>query len=97
MDPETVNRRAGELQLVDVREPEEWQDCHLPGARHIPMAQVDQRLDELDPDRPVVTVCRSGARSAQVAEALAGRGYDAANMDGGQEAWQQQGLPVVTD
>jgi len=57
--------------LVDVREPAEWAPGHAEGARHIPLAQLGQRQRELPAGRPVITLCRSGARSARAATLLA--------------------------
>jgi rhodanese-related sulfurtransferase len=91
--PQQVAARLTELQLIDVREPDEWEAGRIEGARHIPMSELGGRLDELDDGRPVVAVCRSGARSDRVAEALRARGYDAHNLDGGMLAWEQAGLP----
>ncbi len=81
--------------LVDVREPDEWAAGHAQGAHHIPLAQLGQRQRELPADRPVITVCRSGARSARAATLLAGQGRDATNLRGGMRAWAAAGLPVV--
>lgn len=81
--------------LVDVREPDEWAAGHAQGARHIPLAQLGQRQRELPDDRPVITVCRSGARSARAATLLAEHGRDATNLSGGMRAWAAAGLPVV--
>ena len=54
-------------------------------------------MEELDPDRPVVTVCRSGQRSDRAAQWLAGEGFDAENLDGGMAAWAQAGLDYRAD
>jgi rhodanese-related sulfurtransferase len=83
--------------LVDVREPAEWAAGHAEGARHIPLAQLGQRQRELPVGRPVITVCRSGARSARAATLLAEQGRDASNLDGGMRAWAAAGLSVVTE
>jgi len=83
--------------LVDVREPAEWAAGHAEGARHIPLAQLGQRQRELPAGRPVITVCRSGARSARAATLLAEQGCDASNLEGGMRAWAAAGLPVVTE
>ena len=83
--------------LVDVREPAEWAAGHAQGARHIPLAQLGQGHSELPVGRPVITVCRSGARSARAATLLAEQGADASNLDGGMRAWAAAGLPVVTE
>jgi rhodanese-related sulfurtransferase len=82
---------------VDVREPAEWAAGHAEGAWHIPLAQLGQGHGELRVGRPVITVCRSGARSARAATLLAGQGADASNLDGGMRAWAAAGLPVVTE
>lgn len=82
-------------QVIDVREDFEVAEGMVPGARHIPMGEILGRLDELDKARPVYVVCRSGARSARVAEALESLGYEAHSMVGGMMQWQGEGRPVV--
>lgn len=94
MNPRQVLDQKQRLQIIDVREPEEWARGHIEGAHHIPMNDVPARLGEIDRERPVVTVCRSGARSGQVAAYLAQAGFTVHNMDGGMSTWQRQGLPV---
>ena len=96
MDPTEVADRLDELQLLDVREPEEWEAGRIEGAIHIPLGEINGRIGEIDRSRPLVAVCRSGARSGRVAEALRTRGYDAENLDGGMQAWEQAGLPFST-
>ena len=81
--------------LLDVREPHEWQAGHAPRARHIPLGQLPRRAAELPERRAVVTVCRSGARSARAAAMLARNGRDVSNLAGGMRAWARAGLPVV--
>jgi len=88
----SVDPRAA---LVDVRENTEWQQGHVAGSRHIPMGELVARIGEVPTDRPVVVVCHSGHRSAQVTAWLVAQGYDAANLDGGLVAWAQAGLPLV--
>ncbi|MCJ8505153.1 rhodanese-like domain-containing protein [Kocuria flava] len=98
---ETVDvERAQELLgagavLVDVRTPQEYRAGHAPGARHIPLDALGTRRRELSPERPVVLVCRSGARSAAAARQLAEAGYDVASLRGGMQAWQRAGQRVV--
>ena len=82
--------------LLDVREPYEWQAGHAPRARHIPLGQLSRRAAELPEHRAVVTVCRSGARSARAAAMLARDGREVSNLAGGMRAWARAGLPVVT-
>jgi rhodanese-related sulfurtransferase len=83
--------------LVDVREDDEWADGHAPAAILLPMSQFSERAGELPKDRLIVCVCHVGGRSARVAEALNGAGWQAVNLIGGMEAWQRAGLPVVQD
>lgn len=86
---------AGEALLLDVREHEEWTPGHAASAVHVPMGEL--RQDSVPRDRPVLTVCRVGGRSAAVAEALESIGYDVRNVTGGMLAWASAGLPVVRD
>jgi rhodanese-related sulfurtransferase len=88
-------RATQDLQIVDVREPGEWRDGHIAGAAHIPLGDLGARHAELDPQRPIVMVCRSGNRSAHATRALITAGYaDVANLTGGMLAWARAGLPV---
>ena len=97
MDPATLASEMSRFQVVDVRYPNEWEAGHIDGAVHIPGDSIFDRVGELDPTRPVVTVCRSGDRSAEAAEDLAGEGFDVQNLEGGMDAWVAQGLPIRTD
>ncbi|MDH3706186.1 MAG: rhodanese-like domain-containing protein [Acidimicrobiia bacterium] len=82
---------GGDGQLVDVREPHEVANGTLPGARNIPLGELPIRIDELDPDRPVVLLCRSGVRSTQAAELLTDEGFgDVVNLAGGMLAYDEQ-------
>src|SRR5687767_8423780 len=94
MDPQTVADRLDQLQLVDVRYDKEWQEGHIEGAVNIPEDDLEDRLGELDRNRPVVTVCRAGTRSDDAAEWLRGQGFEAENLDGGMLAWKWAGLPI---
>lgn len=81
--------------LLDVREDDEWAAGHAPMARHLPMNALPDRAGELDPSVPVVCVCRLGGRSAAVAAALVGAGFDVTNLAGGMVAWEAAGFDVV--
>lgn len=87
--------RAAPL-ILDVREPWEFDTCHIPGARLIPMQQIPARLHELPQETDVVVVCHHGARSMQVANYLAqaGRGR-LFNLSGGVAAWAAQVDPAM--
>ncbi|MGB7363868.1 MAG: rhodanese-like domain-containing protein [Rhodococcus sp. (in: high G+C Gram-positive bacteria)] len=91
---EVPQQHAGAV-LLDVREDDEWQQGHAPGAIHIPMGEVPSRLADLGVDGDLFVVCRSGGRSARVVEYLLHAGVDAVNVDGGMVAWQQAGMPIV--
>lgn len=76
-----------DCQLIDVREPDEVASGTLPGARNVPLGELAARVDELDPDRRVVLLCRSGARSGRAADYLASIGFvDVVNLSGGMMA-----------
>ncbi|WP_051406790.1 rhodanese-like domain-containing protein [Nocardia sp. CNY236] len=83
--------------LLDVRELEEWELGHAPGALHIPMVDIPLRIDELDYDREVYVVCRHGGRSVRVVEYLVHIGYEAVQVGGGMVAWQRAGRPLVAE
>jgi rhodanese-related sulfurtransferase len=86
---------AGEIQLVDVREPHEWEAGRIPGdVAHIPMGALSQQAATIDRDKPVVFQCHSGARSLMAAQAFRAAGYDAYSLAGGLLAWEDAGLPV---
>ncbi len=96
MTPAELKARRGEVQIVDVRWPNEWEAGRIEGALNIPQDELDDRLSEIDRSRPVVTVCRSGMRSAAAAEQLPAEGFQADNLDGGMLAWAEEGLHVTT-
>lgn len=84
------------IQLIDVREPEEHALYHLPGARLIPLGEIEARAGELDPGRPVFTVCARGRRSLSAAGILLERGFaEVTSLAGGTEGWKDAGLPLV--
>jgi rhodanese-related sulfurtransferase len=84
-------------QLIDVRADHEWEAGRIPGAKHLPLADLDERFGEIDADRPVVLYCRGGTRSSMATEALATAGYDAAKLSEGIVGWEEAGLPVEPD
>jgi len=92
-----AGRRRSSALILDVREDFEVSEGIIPGAKHIPMGQLRGRLSELNPAVPVVVVCRSGNRSARVADALSEAGFAADTMAGGMTAWTGVGLLTTRD
>ncbi|MBA2764404.1 MAG: rhodanese-like domain-containing protein [Thermoleophilaceae bacterium] len=99
LTPERVREllAAGEIQLIDVREPHEWEAGRIEGARHVELTQLSSEAASIDRGRPVVFQCRIGARSTMAAEAFRASGYEAFNLGGGILAWVQAGLPLIPD
>ena len=98
LPPEELYRRllAGErMQLVDVREAVEFAGLHIGLADLVPLAELERRVGELERDRPIVCICRSGQRSSQAAGKLAALGFPAVSqLEGGLIAWEKAGLPL---
>jgi len=93
IEPDWLEEHLGDAQIVDVREPDEFNGSlgHLPGARLIPLGRLAGEAGTLSKERPVVTVCRSGARSAQAAVLLNKAGHvRVANLAGGMLRWRAQ-------
>ncbi|WP_047981113.1 rhodanese-like domain-containing protein [Ornithinibacillus contaminans] len=81
--------KSGEkLNIIDVREDEEVAMGKIPGARHIKLGEIPERLDELDQDEHYYMVCRSGGRSGRACEFLIDNGFNVTNMTGGMLAWE---------
>ena len=88
-------REQPDVMILDVREQDEWDAGHIPGAVFMPMGQVPNRLSEIPKDKTVIVQCRSGNRSSQVTDFLVQQGFtNVHNMAGGLNAWQSAGLPV---
>lgn len=81
--------------LIDVRNPDEYEDGHVAGARLIPLPEIADRAGEVPRDTPVYVICAMGGRSRRACEFLAGQGVDATNIAGGTKGWIEAGLPVT--
>ena len=92
-----VNEIPADAAILDVREDDEWALGRAAGAQHIPLGQLPDRLEELDPDTDYYLICRTGGRSARAAEFMTGRGYSAINVAGGSGAWLEAGKPMEAD
>ena len=80
-----------EVTILDVRQPGEYEEGHVPGAKLVPLAVLSDSLDEIDPALPVVVYCAIGGRSRAAAQILAGKGYDQViNLSGGFKVWNGQ-------
>jgi len=99
-EPREVSREearkliADGAQLVDVRAEHEWEAGRIPGAKHVPLAELGERADEIEKGRPVVLYCRGGNRSTMATEALAEAGYDAVKLSEGIVGWVDEGLSL---
>jgi sulfur dioxygenase len=98
VQPEWLAEHLAEVTVLDVREPAEWRGelGRIDGAMLLPLGELRARLGELPRDRPIVAVCRSGARSAQAQQILENAGLArAANLNGGMLRWRSLELPVA--
>ncbi len=86
-----------EVYLLDVREDDEWAAGHAPDAVHIPVGALAERSGEIPQDHEVYVICRSGARSAYAAQALAGAGWKTINVADGMTGWAVAGRPMVSE
>ncbi|MHA0856592.1 rhodanese-like domain-containing protein [Paenibacillus sp. CMAA1364] len=76
------------IEVIDVREDDEWESGHIPEAKHMALGTLPQRHLELNPDQITIVVCRSGGRSGMACEYLTELGYQVVNMAGGMLAWK---------
>ena len=97
IDVDTLDRYlAAGAPLIDVRQRDEYETVHVPGARLMPMDELPELVDEIPSDVPVYLICHSGGRSHRAAEWLLAQGYDASNVAGGTAAWVEAGKPTVS-
>jgi rhodanese-related sulfurtransferase len=96
IDPHWVEEHRDRVLVLDVREPGEFDSVlgHIAGALLLPLGELRAKLDTVPRDRPVVAVCRSGARSARATQILDEAGFRVANLAGGMLRWRAQGLAV---
>jgi len=88
--------RGDDLELIDVREPHEHQIVSLPNAKLIPLKTLPQHLEDLDPDKTQIVLCRLGSRSALAVAFLREQDFDAINLTGGILAWVKDVDPSLT-
>jgi rhodanese-related sulfurtransferase len=91
----TLQESGQRFQLIDVRSPREYAEGHLPCAVNLPVDEVESRLDDLHDHDPVILVCKSGSRAQLACELLAPHRNELLLLNGGTDAWEQLGYPVV--
>jgi len=82
--------------VLDVRNPDEYEAGHIPGAKLIPLGELAARQEEIPEGDPIYVVCASGGRSLTATKAMVQAGYPAVSVAGGTKAWVETGRPVVT-
>ena len=97
MDAKDAGSRIADLHVLDVRQDDEWRAGHIPGAQHIPLGQLRERLAEIPKDRPILAVCRHGNRSEAASRGLRTLGYTVENLEGGVTEWKQAGLSLEAE
>ncbi|MGE5225112.1 MAG: rhodanese-like domain-containing protein [Omnitrophica WOR_2 bacterium] len=80
--------------ILDVRQPEEYREGHISGAKLIPLGELTKRMGELPKNREIICVCESGSRSSVATRQLISAGYSAVNLRGGMAGWQRSGMKV---
>ncbi len=93
---ELARAQAGGATIIDVRQPDEYDAGHVPGARLIPLDEVARRVNEVPRDEPVYVVCLSGGRSEKAARFYRAQGIDAYSVTGGTKEWVSRGQPTVS-
>jgi hydroxyacylglutathione hydrolase len=95
MSVHELNEQKSSLQILDVRSPGEWKRGHVPGARHIFVPELRDRINELDPNKPTAVYCGSGYRASIATSILKPLGFNELwNVPGSWEAWKKAKLPV---
>ena len=83
--------------ILDVREDDEWQAGHAPGARHIALGELGELHGQIPRDRDIYVICRSGVRSAHAARALSAAGWRALNVADGMHGWESAGRAMASE
>lgn len=97
--PEQTQNALAEdsAQVVDVREPYEWEAGRIDGALHVALQELGANAAKIDTDRPVIFYCLAGSRSAMAAQAFRGVGVDAYSMAGGMQRWHEEKRPMTPE
>lgn len=90
-----ISLHSRSARVIDVRESDEYEAGHVPGAVHIPLSGIPDRLDAFDGEGPTYVVCQSGGRSMRACEIASSQGHDVVNVTGGTGAWIRAGHDIV--
>jgi|SRR5713101_2895436 len=90
-----ASAHAGGAVVLDVRNPDEYNAGHVPGAKLIPLGELSARQDEIPGGDPIYVICATGGRSLAATKAMIEAGYRAVSVMGGTKAWIEAGHPVV--
>lgn len=94
LDARRIQLEEGGI-ILDVREAHEWRAGHAPGAKHIPLSELDRKLSQLPKDKTVIVTCASGMRSRVGSRKLLQNGFPlVVNLSGGMNAWRAARLPI---
>ncbi len=94
---QAASKRDAGAFILDVRQPEEWNEYHIPGSTLIPLGELSSRLDEIPKDQEIVVVCRSGNRSQEGRDTLLSSGFEqVSSMAGGVSQWRASGYETVS-
>lgn len=91
-----VSDLSDDARILDVREKDEWDAGHAPGAIHSPLKDLATSLGNVPHGEDIPVICRSGGRSSQAVEWLRREGFDAINVEGGMKAWAEADKPMVS-
>ena len=98
---ELIKMKKGELEIIDVRQPEEYEIIHIKGSKLIPLNEIQMRMDEIDFNKDVIFLCRSGSRSAIAAHMTAASGRNVKNLGNGicecYKKWNGEDLEIKED
>lgn len=94
---DAISETSSGVIMVDVREQDEWDAGHAPGALLVPLSVLRERASELPKETRLLIVCHSGMRSLRATSFLRAEGFDAVNVAGGMAAWAAAGGPTVVD
>ena len=83
-------KNKSDVNVIDVREDDEVAQGKITGAKHIPLGEISDRINETDKNKHYYMVCRSGGRSSKACEILMNQGFDVTNVDGGMLAWTEK-------